>query len=163
MGHSQGQKTLENVPHVGENPSAFALAKKSRGRRSSQKGPELEDRAGLREARFLYGVFAREIFVGLSNIGRCSQHPLPASLYIPAIVSSGWPTTGRAYSRPLRSPLLPEIIVVQSNGMRRCSNNRSQNAMAFAQRAVSFPQKFFRDFCGTLYLKPKRRIFSIRR
>jgi len=66
------------------------------------------------------GVFAREIFVALSNIGMVPSTPhsgliLHTSNRLERLADR----LAELIADPLRSPLLPEIVIVQSDGMRR--------------------------------------------
>src|SRR5437016_9676983 len=53
---------------------------------------------------------------------------------------------------PLRSPLLPEIVVVQSNGMRRWLEQQiAQRHGVCSNIQFPFPQKFFHDLLQSAF------------
>src|SRR5207249_6977643 len=53
---------------------------------------------------------------------------------------------------PLRSPLLPEIVVVQSNGMRRWLEQQIAERHGICSNIrFPFPQKFFQDLFQSVF------------
>ena len=107
----------------------------------------------LNGPRRRFPCFPREIFFALSDIVPVSVTHRPGlTLHTSNRLERLADSLAGVIARPLRSPLVSEIIVVQSNGMRRWLEQRIAERHGICSNIrFPFPQKFFQELSQNVF------------